>query len=182
MEPKLIASPNKVSQIASVEGFSGITSSFTYSWWDGIKQVTGTSYLIKYHHPDRTYYQIGKFQTVAITGYNAIHTQLSQSVSAGLIIAGWPVLLGVIGTAFGGVAGALLGVLFAFISGEIAADEEGCIWYWFGSQFANWFAANAWWLATNPFGWGATIGAFLQIGYLKVGTVLLQDGPGLGSP
>lgn len=37
-------------------------------------------------------------------------------------------------------------------------------------------------LRTNPLGWGATIGAFLATGYLRVGSATLWDAPGIGNP
>ena len=92
LEPILPDSPSKISQPASVGGFSGITAQYTYRWWDGVKQVTGPSYLVKYHHPDRTYYQIGKWQDVSIIGYHASHNQFSNTVSAYLIAGGWAVI------------------------------------------------------------------------------------------
>lgn len=186
LEPITIDSPNKISQPASVEGFSSITSSYTYSWWDGIKQITGPSYLIKYHHPDRTYYQIGKWQDWGINGYRASHNQISQSVSSYLIAGGWAAIFGVIGAHFGGPAGALfagvLGALFGFVTAATLGDEEGCIWWWLSLEFTNWFIANAWWLVWNPLGWGATIGAFLAMGYLRVGDYTFIDARGIGNP
>jgi hypothetical protein len=186
LAPISISHPDTTSQLASVQGISGLTSQYTYSWWDGVRQVTGPLYLIKYHHPDKTYYQIAKWQTVVLTGYRTTHTQFSDSVSASLIIGGWPVIFGTIGAAFGGAAGALfggvLGALFGFITSATLPDEDSCIWSWLGLDFSNWFVANAWWLVWNPLGWGATMGAFLKIGYLRVGSYTFWDAPAIGNP
>lgn len=194
LEPISIPSPNKISQSTSVEGFSSLSPQYTYIWWDGVKQVTGPSYLIKYHHPDRTYYQIATFADWSRNGYRASHNQMRQDLSGVLAVGGWAAIWGAIGAALGAVhagpvgaaAGALLGALFGYLFGlgtsAVILDEEGCIWWWFGLEFFNWFIANAWWLVWNPLGWGATIGAFLASGYLRVGSWPFWDARGIGNP
>jgi hypothetical protein len=186
LEPISIAPPNKISQPASVEGISGLTPQYTYSWWDGVKQVTGPSYLIAYHHPDRTYYQIATFRDWGIVGNKANHNQINHNLSQILAAGGWMVIFGAIGAAIGGAGGALLGSVFGYLFGYatqgIILDEEGCIFWWCGIAFFEWFNANAWWLVWNPFGWGATIAQFLSIGYLRIGSQTLWDAPAIGNP
>lgn len=194
LAPISIPSPVRSSQPASIEGYSSPSPQYTYAWWNGVKQVTGPSYLIKYHHPDRTYYQIPTFANWGIVGNRANHNQLNHDLSQIAAAGGWSLVCSIIGAAlgamvggvFGAAAGVLiggvLGSLIGYFSGAILLDEQGCIFWWFGIAFFNWFKANAWWLVSSPFGWGATIAQFSLTGYLRVGSWTAWDAPGLGNP
>lgn len=190
LEPVSIADSDGVKQTASEEGSSRLSPKYTYKWWDGVKQVTGPDWQIKYHHPARDYYQIAPWNDWSKEGWNIIHIQVNHDQSDFLATAGWAAIFaaaaaavtggyGAIGAAF---LGSLLSDYFGALTGLLLKDEEGCIWFWWSIEFVEWFNANAWWLVTNPLGWGATIGALFAIGYLRISSRTLVDAYGFGSP
>jgi len=170
LEPISLASPLEVKQTASEKDMSPLSPQYTYRWWDGVKQVTGPSWQIKYHHPARDYYQIAPWEDWSKRGYQTFHNQINDWQSGVLSTAGWAGVAAAIGAligemwggpagaAGGAFIGAIIGVYLEAFTGHVLLDEDGCIWWWWGIEFNDWFWANWWWLATNPFGWGATMG------------------------
>ncbi len=156
--------------------------------------MTGPSYLIKYHHPDRDYYQIPVFGDWSANGYHAIHTQVNHDLSTYMIAGGWGAIFAALGAylgarfggpwgaAGGALIGGILGAVFGYVTQAQIGDEAGCVWWWWGIDYNNWFWANAWWLLTNPLGWGASIGALYAMGYLRVGTATFIGAVGIGGP
>ncbi|MFO7836088.1 MAG: hypothetical protein R6V83_05495 [Candidatus Thorarchaeota archaeon] len=172
---------------AGLEIDGDIAASYTYRYWDGIKQVTGPSYLIKYHHPDRATYGIGTWQTVTLIGNNIDHNQMSEALSDVAASGGWTIIFATIGAAIGGThgafVGALLGVLFGYATSAILKDENGCIWWWWGQDYGEWLLSNIGWLsASGPLGMAQAATQFWLNGYLRVGSATLYDGIGAGNP
>lgn len=193
LEPISIASPDGVKQTASEGGVSPLSPQYTYSWWDGVRMVTGPSYLIKYHHPDRDYYQIATWNDWQKRSYQTFHNQMNEYISASLIIGGWGAVFAAIAavithswtpwaTGAAALVAWLFGVVFEYTTGYYLGDEEGCIWWWWGVFYNDWLLANVWWLVTNPLGWGAALGAFAKTGYIKIGAAPPVDSMGIGSP
>jgi hypothetical protein len=188
---------NNQNSLSSVRDNSGITaeSTYTYKWWDGIKQVVGPSYLIKYPHADRDTYQIAPWTTWSIKGNNVYHNQLCQLDSESICTLGWAGIFGFIAGAAAelvggpipagaaGLLGAVLGALFGFITQAVLEDEENCLWYWWGAEFADWFAANALTMVLlGPIGVSLTAAALAQTGYLRIGDHTFTDPHYYGAP
>jgi hypothetical protein len=193
LEPISRASPDGVKQTASEGDISPLSPQYTYSWWDGVRQVTGPSYLIKYHHPDRDYYQIAPWNDWSREGYQTFHNQINEYTSGLLIAGGWGAVFAAIAAVITHnwgpwATGAailitwLFGVVFEYTTGYYLGDEEGCIWWWWGVFYHEWFLANIVFLVTNPLGWGAALGGFLKTGYIKIGAAPPVDFIGIGSP
>ena len=189
LAPIEIDNTNKGSSFttAALEINESFSSSYTYRYWDGIKQVTGPSYLIKYHHPHRATYGIGTWQTIGLQGNNIDHNQMDTALSDVVAAGGWAVVFGTIGAAIGGAYGAfiggILGVLFGYATSVILKDEAGCIWWWWGQDYGEWLLANIVWLSImGPLGVSIAATELLTNGYLRVGSTTLCDGIGAGNP
>lgn len=186
--------PIETSTLATEKIQQPLTADYTYKWWDGVRQVTGPSYLIKYTHPDRDYYQIATWNDWSRAGSQTTHNQMNSYTSGILIPGGMAAIfaaigafltaeMGPAGVAAGAFIGAVLGTAVGFAIPAILGDEAGCIWWWWGIYYSDWLMANLWWLViTGPFGLGAAIGALLKVGYLKIGTGILLDPMGIGGP
>ncbi|NWF96180.1 MAG: hypothetical protein HXY34_08555, partial [Candidatus Thorarchaeota archaeon] len=157
-------------------------------------QITGPSYQVKYHHPDRDYYQIATWNDWSRNGYECSHNQIEEEKSSYLAIAGWAVFFGAIGAYLtagaGGLAAAgaalvaaVLGLVFGYVTQAVLLDEAGCIWWWWGNDYQNWLMTNLWWLVLwFQVGVGAAALAFKSIGYYRAGSYTFWDGQGLGDP
>jgi len=173
--------------MASTRDESGITASYTYDDWDGITQVTGPSYLIKYHHPDRATYGIGVWQTITLSGDEVYHNQMSTDLSILVAYGGWVLVFGVIGAAIGGAHGAfvagVLGILFGFATAATLMDEKRCIWWWWGQEFGDWLLENVWSYVILGY-WGQVLLTyqFLQSAYLRIGSWTFRDAINAGDP
>ncbi|NWF96974.1 MAG: hypothetical protein HXY34_12605, partial [Candidatus Thorarchaeota archaeon] len=157
-------------------------------------QITGPSYQVKYHHPDRDYYQIATWNDWSRNGYECSHNQISQITSSVLSQVGWAGVFAAIGAAVAYEAGpaataaaalvsAVLGALFGYATQAQLEDEAGCIWWWWGNDFQNWFAVNLWWLVLwFQIGVGVVAATLRSIGYFRMGDYTFIDGQGFGNP
>jgi hypothetical protein len=173
--------------LATRGGSSQITAQYTYRWWDAVWQVTGPSHLIKYHHPDRTFYEIATWNDWSKEGSKTTHNQINEDTSRLLAIGGWAAIFAFIGNYVGGpyaaFVAAILGAAFGYYTHATLADEEDCIWWWWGIDYNDWLIENLWWLvASGPVGLGAAIGALFAMGYLRVGDWTLLDACNAGNP
>ncbi|MBN2230277.1 MAG: hypothetical protein JW779_11875 [Candidatus Thorarchaeota archaeon] len=172
-----------------------ITASYSFRWWDGIYMVTGPSYLIKYHHPDRDYYQIATWMDWSRTGNEVVHNQINSITSGYIIPGGWAALFAAVAAYLAYPAGAgaqavaalfagLFGAIFGYVTAAQLGDETGCIWWWWGRDFDAWFWANWWWIVPlGPQWFIAIVEVQLnQIGYFRVGDYTFVDPQRFGNP
>ena len=166
-------------------------------WWDNVYFVDGTD--IDYPHPDNVYYDISKTTDWTKLGYALYHCQINKDSTLG-IIAGIVLLSGILGlavtvwlgggtaaTVVGGVTGLALMSLIPVVIDYYFVDERGCIWFWVSDQFVDWLIANLSWLGplcqSNPaVGYGQILIAFVNYGYLRVGSVTFHDALGIVGP
>jgi hypothetical protein len=165
-------------------------------YWDGVRFVDGI--YIKYPHPDRDYYEISPYSDLSKRGDELYHTQFSRDSSLAMVG-----LLAVVGAAMGAaigvmvggpygaligaVTGAVLGLVLTWYANVVFLDEYDCIWWWTSTLFVNWLFENSGWLgilciASPILAQIDIMNAFLDNGYLRVGSVTFADNIGIGNP
>ncbi|MEM2642108.1 MAG: hypothetical protein QXU42_06000 [Thermoproteota archaeon] len=124
---------------------------------------------------------------------------MNRDLSIALNTGGAGLLGGVIGAAIGLLVGGPYSSIIAAIatavvitiltwSGSVVfLDEYDCIWWWISIAYVTWLRNNALrlsliYLISPALATGLALAAFLDLGYLRVGSATFYDAMGIGNP
>ena len=87
----------------------------------------------------------------------------------------------------GAIVCAIVVAILTYTGNVVFLDEYNCIWWWISIAYVTWLRNNALrlsliYLISPALATGLALAAFLDLGYLRVGSATFYDAMGIGNP